>query len=71
MNDTQYHDLLIRLDTRQDVIIEQVKCIKKQLEDRQCQTHTEKIKTLEKITWGAVMASITAIASAVWQAITK
>ena len=71
MNDTQYHDLLIRIDTRQSVMSEQIRCIKVQLEGRQCQAHTEKIKTLEKITWGAVMASIAAMASAAWQAIIK
>jgi len=66
MTEQEYHDLLIRVDTRQDVMGKQIECIKVLLEKRQCQTHAEKIKTLERITWGAVLTSIAAIAKSFW-----
>jgi len=69
MTEQEYHDLLIRVDTRQGEMAKQVECIKVLLEKRQCQTHAEKIKTLERITWGAVLTSVLAIVKSFWSVV--
>jgi len=70
MTEQEYHDLLIRMDTRQGAMEEDLKEIKKVLSKRMCHTHAEKIRTLEKITWGAVMLSIGAVMKSFWSVIT-
>jgi len=69
MNEQEAHDLLIKIGTRQEIMIEQIKCIKTDLGKRECQTHREKIKILEKITWGAVLASILAVVKSFWSSL--
>ena len=70
MTEKEYHDLLIRLDTRQESIYSRMEKIEQKLDRKQCQAHAERIKTLEKITWGAVLASIAAIIKSFWNVVT-
>ena len=70
MTEKEYHDLLIRLDANFQDIKEDVRDIKGRINGLQCQAHTERIKTLEKITWGAVMASIAAVVRSFWGSMT-
>lgn len=71
MNEQEYHDLLIRLDTRQESIEARLKTIEESLSAKNCQTHAEKIRTLEKITWGALFMSLSAIVKSFWGVIVK
>ncbi len=59
-------ELLIRLDTRQANMEKTIEAMGKKLEGRRCHTHAEKIRTLEKITWAAVLASLAAIVKSFW-----
>lgn len=61
MNEQEKNDLLIRIDTRVMKIEERLEKIENRLSSRLCYTHDEKIKTLEKITWTALIAAIGAI----------
>ena len=70
MTEKEYHDLLIRIDTRQESMSLRIEKIEKKLDQNQCQAHAERIKTLEKITWGAVLASIAAIIKSFWNVVT-
>lgn len=66
MTEQEYHDLLIRLDMRQKRIEESIEKIEQFLSNRLCKTHAEKIRTLEKITWGAVAAAMASIIKSFW-----
>ncbi|BCS87343.1 hypothetical protein [Pseudodesulfovibrio sediminis] len=50
--DETSHDLLVRIDERVAGIQEEIRGIN---DDRRCHTHTEKIKTLERIVWGCLV----------------
>ena len=64
--DKDQHDMLIRIDERTIAIDKEVTAIKKWSQGLPCQTQTEKIKTLEKITWGAALAAIVAMTKSFW-----
>jgi len=83
MND---HDLLIRISEKVDRIEAWMGGVEGQLKERQCLLHTsqindlkdktkceehgEKIQTLEKIVWGSVLISLTAIFKSFWSTVT-
>ena len=71
MDENQQHDLLIRLDTRMETVAGQIDCIKHTLETRQCQVHSEKIRTLERLTWGAIMTAVAAVVKSFWGGLTS
>jgi len=64
-------DLLIRIDTRQEVMGREIGAIKLWLSNVHCQTHAEKLSTLERITWGAVVVSLGAIIKSFWSVFSK
>ena len=66
MEEQEYHDLLIRLDTRFSDIKEDVKIIKAQLSGGQCQAHAERIKALERVPWGTFVVAVGAIVRSFW-----
>jgi len=55
------HDVLIRIETNQLSIAEDVKSIKDRMAKFPCEVQKEKIKTLEKIVWGTMIASLCAL----------
>jgi len=83
MND---HDLLIRISEKVDRIEGWMSGVDGQLKERQCLLHTdqikdlkektrceehgEKIKTLERIVWGSVIISLSAIVKSFWSTVT-
>lgn len=72
MDDQEQYDLLIRVDTKLKLFEESLKAIEARLfEPRFCDTHAEKIKTLEKITWGALLAAIAAMIKSFWSVFVK
>jgi len=74
----EQHDLLIRLDERtksinDDVILikDDLKLINDEFKKMPCQVRGEKIKNLEKLSWGAIMVSIAAVGKVIWNSILK
>lgn len=51
---------------RQANIEDAVSKIEQFMAGRMCQANAEKIRTLEKITWGAVVAAIASIVKSFW-----
>lgn len=64
MDDLNQRDLLIRLDANQTILIEKLNRIESKVED--LPAVKEKIKTLEKLTWGAVLTALVAIFKSMW-----
>lgn len=71
VNEQEQNELLVRLDTRQASIETRLEKIEAKLSDRRCYTHAEKIRTLEKITWGALLAAMIAMIKSFWGVIIK
>ena len=69
--DQQDRDMLIRIDTRQESMGREIGEIKIQISKTDCQTHAEKILTLERITWGTFVIAMGAIVRSFWSAFTK
>jgi hypothetical protein len=63
MNRQAVVELLIRIEQRVDNMEDAVEENNKQ---RRCYTNTEKIRSLERIMWTALGASITAVLKAFW-----
>lgn len=70
MSEKDFHDLLIRLDERQANMEKALVLIQAHLRTQNCQTNEEKIRTLEKLTWGAILASVTAVVRTFWDKLT-
>lgn len=71
MTEQEYHDLLIRLDTRQASMEKKIDKMESKLEEpRQCATHTEKLKTHDRLIWGAVGVALAAMVKSFWSTIT-
>ena len=68
---TEQHDMLIRIDERTLTTKEEVIEIKKVLVKLPCLVQQEKIKTLERFTWGALVLSFTAATKAISDFILK
>jgi hypothetical protein len=58
------HDILIRIEERQETIKNDVAWIKSEMKELPKQK--EKIKTLERVVWGALIASMVAAIKAFW-----
>lgn len=72
MNDQEYHDLLIRIDTKLTLFEASLKDIETRVSaSRPCDTHAEKIRTLENITWGALLIAIASVVKSFWGILTK
>ena len=67
----QDRDMLIRINTQQENMGREIGEIKNKLSQTQCQTHAEKLHTIEKITWGAVLVAIAAIVKSFWATFTR
>jgi len=55
-------ELLVRIDERTGRLMEEMKIFN----ESPCILHTEKIKTLEKITYGAMLAALLATVKSFW-----
>lgn len=64
--DKDQHDLLIRIDERVAETARRVEKIETVVGILPCQTQIEKLKTIEKITWTAVAASVVAMTRSFW-----
>lgn len=58
------HDILIRIEERQKTIRDDVVWIKSEIEELPVQK--EKVKTLERVVWGTLLASMIAAIKAFW-----
>jgi len=67
MDEHERNDLLIRIDTRVMKIEERLEKIEARLSARLCYTHDEKINTLEKITWTALLCAIGSITTMIFR----
>lgn len=68
MDKQEEHDLLIEIATKQSTHETLLEDIKSRLPDeRECQAHEEKIRTLEKLTWGALTAAVVATIKSFWK----
>ena len=63
MNRQAVVELLIRIEQRVEILEKAVEGNNKQ---RRCYTNTEKIRSLERIMWTVLGASITAVVKAFW-----
>jgi hypothetical protein len=66
MNRQEVVELLIRIEQRVENLEDAIEENNKQ---RRCYTNTEKIRSLERIMWTALGASITAVVKAFWPAV--
>ena len=57
MNDQESHDLLIEIKTEQRETNRRLGKVEDKLEQRKCHTHAEKLRTHDKMIWGALAAS--------------
>lgn len=63
MIDQEFVELLVRIDERVESL---EKAVKESNEQRRCYTNTEKIRSLERIVWTALCASIAAVVKSFW-----
>lgn len=63
MTDEELAELLVRVDQR---VKNLEKVIKEMNKQRRCDTNTEKIRSLERIVWAALGASLTAVIKSFW-----
>ena len=71
MDNQEAHDLLIKIDTRQEIMSKELEKIRVQLEGRKCQSHAEQLKTHGRIIWGTVVGLITLFLKAAWESLFK
>jgi hypothetical protein len=69
--DTEQHDMLIRIDERTLSTKADIKEIKKIVFALPCSVQKEKVKTLERITWGALLLGIGSAVKAISDSILK
>ena len=63
MTNQEFAELLVRIDQRVENLEKVIEEMNKQ---RRCYTNTEKIRSLERIVWTALCASIAAVVKAFW-----
>lgn len=66
MNEEERNDLLVRLAVGMESIEKRLSNIEGILSSGMCYTHKEKIRALEKITWTVLLASVTALPTAIF-----
>jgi len=63
--DTEQHNMLIRIDERTLNTKDDVEDIKEVVKRLPCERQTEKIKNVERLTWGALLLGISAVTKAI------